>query len=283
MRRLGVHTSIAGSLSYSLERAHALGCNTMQIFSHNPRRWATRAIPEEEIRKFKALREKLSITPVYIHSSYLINMASKDNLLRKKSISMLITEMSRADALGADFVILHTGSASGDDDRISRKRSIDALKEVAEGGRWKAGLLIENTAGERGDISSHVPHLAEILDGVHGSLIAGICLDTCHAYSAGYDLKDERGIEMIAEEIATYLPTNTVQLIHLNDSKGEKGCGVDRHEHIGLGTIGLRGLRQFITSSAFRKVPLVLETPKHHEADDARNLQTVRKMLRLER
>jgi deoxyribonuclease-4 len=283
MRRLGVHTSIAGRISYSLERAHALGCNTMQIFSHNPRGWATQEIPEEEIRSFKSLRQKLDISPVYIHSSYLINMASKDEALRKKSVAMLITEMNRADALEADFVILHTGSASGDDDSISRKRAVAALNEVAQAGRWKAGLLIENTAGERGDISSRIPDLAEILHGVGGSLIAGICFDTCHAYSAGYDLKDKRGIRIIAAEIENSMRMGSVRLIHLNDSKREKGSGVDRHEHIGLGKIGLDGLRQFITSSGFHEIPLVLETPKQQESDDARNLRAVRKMLRLKR
>jgi deoxyribonuclease-4 len=283
MRRLGVHTSIAGRISYSLERAHALGCNTMQIFSHNPRGWATQEIPEEEIRSFKSLRQKLDISPVYIHSSYLINMASKDEALRKKSVAMLITEMNRADALEADFVILHTGSASGDDDSISRKRAVAALNEVAQAGQWKAGLLIENTAGERGDISSRIPDLAEILHGVGGSLIAGICFDTCHAYSAGYDLKDKRGIRIIAAEIENSMRMGSVRLIHLNDSKREKGSGVDRHEHIGLGKIGLDGLRQFITSSGFQEIPLVLETPKQQESDDARNLRAVRKMLRLKR
>jgi deoxyribonuclease IV len=283
MRRLGVHTSIAGGLSCSLKRAHALGCNTLQIFSHNPRGWATKEIPRDEIANFRILRQKLDISPVYIHTSYLINMASKDGTLRKRSIAMLITEMDRADALGADFVILHTGSASGDDDRLSRKRSIAALNEVAHAGMWKAGLLIENTAGERGDITSRIPDLADVLDGVQGSLIAGICFDTCHAFAAGYDMRVERGIRMIADEIETYSAMRDVKLIHLNDSKREKSSGVDRHEHIGLGKIGLAGLRQFITSSEFSLIPLILETPKQQESDDSRNLRTVRKMLRLKR
>jgi deoxyribonuclease IV len=283
MRRLGVHTSIAGGLSYSLKRAHELGCNTMQIFSHNPRGWATKEIPEDEIASFRKLRQKLDISPVYIHTSYLINMASKDGTLRKRSIAMLITEMDRADALGVDFVILHTGSASGDDDHLSRKRSIAALNEVAQAGMWKAGLLIENTAGKRGDISSQIPDLAEILDGVRGSLISGICFDTCHAFAAGYDMRDDRGIRMIADEIEAHIAMQYVKLIHLNDSKREKNSGVDRHEHIGLGKIGLTGLRQFITSIKFSIIPLILETPKQEESDDARNLRTVWKMLRLKR
>jgi len=283
MRRLGVHTSIAGGLSLSLERAHALGCNTMQIFSHNPRGWTIKEIPEEESARFKTLRQRLDISPVYIHTSYLINMASKDSILRRKSIAMLREEMNRADALGADFVILHTGSASGDDDCLSRQRAIAAVNEVAQTGTWQAGLLIENTAGERGDISSKIPDLSEILNGVYGSLISGICFDTCHAFSAGYDMRDDEGIQKIVREIETHITMQKVKLIHLNDSKGERGSGIDRHEHIGIGKIGVAGLQQLIHSRPFCTVPVILETPKKQESDDPRNLRTVRKMLRLKR
>lgn len=283
MRRLGVHTSIAGGLSLSLERAHALGCNTMQIFSHNPRGWTIKEISEEESARFKTLRQRLDISPVYIHTSYLINMASKDSILRRKSIAMLREEMNRADALGADFVILHTGSASGGDDCLSRQRAIAAVNEVAQTGTWQAGLLIENTAGERGDISSKITDLAEILNGVYGSLISGICFDTCHAFSAGYDMSDDEGIQKIVREIETPITMQKVKLIHLNDSKGERGSGIDRHEHIGLGKIGVAGLQQLIHSRPFCNVPVILETPKKQESDDPRNLRTVRKMLRLKR
>ena len=283
MRRLGVHTSIAGGLSLSLERAHALGCNTMQIFSHNPRGWTIKEIPEEESARFKTLRQRLDISPVYIHTSYLINMASKDSILRSKSIAMLREEMNRADALGADFVILHTGSASGDDDCLSRQRAIAAVNEVAQTGTWQAGLLIENTAGEREDISSKITDLAEILNGVYGSLISGICFDTCHAFSAGYDMRDDEGIQKIVREIETHITMQKVKLIHLNDSKGERGSGIDRHEHIGLGKIGVAGLQQLIHSRPFCNVPVILETPKKQESDDPKNLRTVRKMLRLKR
>ena len=132
MRRLGVHTSIAGGLHLSLERAHALGCTTLQIFSHNPRGWAVKAIPEEAAFRFKALRAEFDISPVVIHTSYLINLASRDSMLLKKSLDLLVTEMDRADTIGADYVILHTGSASGDDERVARQ----------EGGRctkWHCG------------------------------------------------------------------------------------------------------------------------------------------------
>jgi deoxyribonuclease IV len=279
MRRLGVHTSIAGGLHLSLERAHALGCDTMQIFSHNPRGWYVKPLSEEDISRFRSLRTQFNISPVYIHTSYLINMASKDTLLRKKSVDLLSVELDRADAIGADYVILHAGSASGDDGHIARHRAVDALKAVARVKKWKAGLLIENTAGERGDISSGIMDLAEIVHGVAGPLIAGVCIDTCHAFAAGYDIGTGKGVDRIADELEEYIGIDNVKLVHINDSKGAAGSGLDRHEHIGYGKIGVKGLKIFINNPAFKDVPLVLETPKKKETDDPANIDRVRKMM----
>jgi deoxyribonuclease-4 len=210
-------------------------------------------------------------------------MASKDIVLRKKSIDLLVTEMNRADAVGADYVILHTGSAALDDERVARERATDALNQVSKMGNWQAGLLIENTAGERGDISSRITDLAEIMNGVREPLISGVCFDTCHAYAAGYDLRDELGIRDLSQEIEKHTGTNKIKLIHLNDSKGDIGSHVDRHEHIGLGRIGRKGLSQLINCKPLRDIPLILETPKKKEADDAMNLENVRKMIRMKR
>lgn len=280
MRRIGVHTSIAGGLHHSLERAKALGCNTLQIFSHNPRGWAVKSISGEEVMRFQSLRSHLHMTPLYIHTSYLINIASGNRDVRKRSLDLLAIEMDRADAIGAEYVILHPGSASGDDERVARKRAIAALKEVAMLSRWKAGLLIENTAGERGDISSRMVDLSDLLDAVKGSLIAGICIDTCHAFAAGYDIGREKGVQHISGEIEKYIGHDKVKLVHLNDSKGDLGSGVDRHEHIGRGKIGARGLSQFLNYVPFRGIPLILETPKKREIDDYENLKKVRQMIR---
>jgi len=287
MRRLGVHTSIAGGVHLSLERAHVLGCTTVQIFSHNPRGWAVKQILEEEAGKFQFLRKKYNISPVYIHTSYLINMASWDRRLRKQSIDLLVIEMDRADILGADFVILHTGSASGRDSVLSRKRAIDALYEVSQRGKWRARLLIENTAGERGDIASDIVNLSEILNGVKDTFIgvkdtfiSGICIDTCHAFAAGYHIGEHKGIQRFSRDIKKYIGLGKVKLIHLNDSKGDMGTGIDRHEHIGLGKIGKEGLKRFIQYSSFKDIPLILETPKKRESDDVRNLKIVRRMIK---
>ena len=200
--------------------------------------------------------------------------------MRKRSIDLLVIEMERADAIGADYVILHPGSALGADRDLSMRRAIDALNKVAKKGQWKAGLLIENTAGERGDVSSTIGDLSEIMNGVRGTLIAGVCIDTCHAFVAGYNISNNKGIEKISEEIRAYIGFGKVKLIHLNDSKGDVGAGIDRHEHVGLGQIGTAGLKRFINYTPFRAVPLILETPKKRESDDYENLRKVKWMIR---
>ncbi len=280
IRRIGVHTSIAGGLRLSLERARSLRCNTLQIFSHNPRRWALKPISKEEASMFKSLRLKLNITPLYIHASYLINIAARDRDLQKNSIALLVTEMDRADILGAEYVVLHPGSASGVDKRSAREQAIDALREVASMGHWRAGLLIENTAGEKGDISSKMANLSDIMSDVKESLIAGVCIDTCHAFAAGYDIGTEEGIQNISVEIEKYIGLDHVKLFHLNDSKELLGSGIDRHEHIGLGKIGTQGFRLFLHYVPFMSIPLILETPKKSETDDPQNLKRVRRLVR---
>lgn len=278
-RRLGVHTSIAGGIHLALERAKELGCTTMQIFSHNPRQWYAGSFPEESVRQFRKLREMYNIHPLFVHTSYLINLAAVNSDILDKSIALLAQEMDLADSLGADYVVLHTGSASQDDARHARRRAVESLQEVSKRGEWTSRLLLENTAGERGDISSRMEDLAEIIKGADTPLIGGICIDTCHAFAAGYEISTEAGLSTLISEIEHHLGLEAVRLIHLNDSK--KGCNahVDRHEHIGEGAIGREGLARFVNHPAFREVPFILETPKKSEEDDPRNLKTVRAFL----
>ncbi len=278
-RRLGVHTSIAGGVHLSIERAKELGCNTVQIFSHNPRQWLVKEIPADSISRFKKLRKTYDISPVFIHTSYLINLAASDNSILEKSINLMIQEMDIADLLDADYVILHTGSASRDSEEIGRKRAIEALKRVVREKNWRTKLLLENTAGERGDISSHIKDIAEIIDRTGSPLIGGVVIDTCHAFAAGYDIKHKNGLSSLVKEIETYIGLDNVRLIHLNDSKKGHNSRVDRHEHIGRGGIGKEGLKKFINHPAFKDIPLILETPKNNEEDDLRNLKIVRSLL----
>ena len=279
-RKIGVHTSIAGGLHMSLERTRELGCNTMQIFSHNPRGWAVKKKGTVEISGFIETRQKYIISPVFIHASYLINLASGNPSLAAKSMDMIFFEMDIADSIGAEYVVLHTGSASGEDAGTARKRAIACLSDIVKKGQWQAGLLLENTAGERGDITSRIKEIAEIIEKVPGQLIAGICIDTCHAFSAGYDIGDDDGIELLSDEIIKYIGIGKIKLLHLNDAKGTLGAGLDRHEHIGQGNIGIRGFRNFLDHQVFSDIPMILETPKKKPGDDLANLEIVSKLVR---
>lgn len=279
MRRFGVHASIAGGLEKSLERAHALGCTTLQIFSHSPRGWAVQERGEEEFHAFRTLREEYGLSPVFIHTSYLINLASRDSKLLEKSVEMVAFELTIADAIGAEYVVLHTGSAADDAPAAARRRAIRALGEIRARGAWESRILLENTAGERGDITSTVDDLAEIMSAAEGGLIGGVCIDTCHAFAAGHDLRSDEGIAAFAGRIELLVGLDRVRMVHLNDSKGDLGDGIDRHEHIGRGRIGLQGLGRFLAHPGFARIPLILETPKKTDADDRRNLKTLRRLI----
>ena len=281
MRRLGVHTSIANGIHLSLKRAKALCCSTVQIFSHNPRIWATKKISNEEIESFRKLKRVLDIKPVFIHSSYLINLASPDGEIRKKSIELLSHELRTVHLLGADYIVLHPGKAVGRDIKEAIGRASEALSSSYENTDGGVGILLENTAGQKGDISSTIPLISEIIENTPPGYVQGLCLDTCHAYAAGYDITKMEGLEKLKGEIIKYISPLKVELIHLNDSKKGFASGVDRHEHIGEGSIGLPGLKQFLSFPFFNTVPLILETPKKSDDDDWKNLDRVRKMLGL--
>jgi len=263
----------------SLERARELGCSTMQIFSHNPRGWFVRGKETEEIKRFIETRRKYDISPVFIHASYLINLSSANRELALKSQEMILHELDVADSLEADYVVLHPGSASGDPQEKARERAITSLSEIARKRVWGAGLLLENTAGARGDISSRIEEIAEILNNVPGKLISGICIDTCHAFAAGYDIARGGGIKLFSDEVIRHIGKENLKLLHLNDAKGSLGSGLDRHQHLGEGKIGISGFRSFLHDPVFSAAPAILETPKKAHNDDIRNLATLNKLL----
>lgn len=277
MQRIGVHTSIAGGMDLAIERAKALGCTTLQIFSHNPRSWAKPEISAESIHRFMKLRELYDMNPLFVHCSYLINIASVDGNIRRHSREMLLWELKTAETIKADYLILHPGSSSINTSR-GRKLAIEILKDIGEFRSWNTKLLLENTAGEKGDISSTIDELAELLEACD-SLAGGICLDTCHAFQAGYDLRTEEGIISLSESIKRKIGLHRIKVIHLNDSKRDFAAHVDRHEHIGRGKIGERGFKNFLHTPAFKGIPIILETPKKSDRDDMRNLRKVLKIL----
>lgn len=279
MRRLGVHVSIAGGVHLAVERAKELNCSVMQIFSHNPRGWGFNDINRDEAAQFIRLSEESDIS-TFIHSSYLINLASPDSETRRKSIDLLSYELRMADLLGSGHVVLHPGKMVGQEFNIALKKTKDALLKVYEKADYRSGILIENTAGQKGDISSSIQMIADIIEGSPSGFIKGICFDTCHGFAAGYDITQDEGLLRIEKEMIKYLSPLKVELIHLNDAKKGLFSNLDRHEHIGEGAIGIDGFRRFLSFPLFKDSPLVLETPKKEDGDDVRNLKVVRKILK---
>ncbi|MBF0565318.1 MAG: deoxyribonuclease IV [Nitrospirae bacterium] len=285
---LGVHTSIAGGLHLSVERAERLGCTTIQIFSHSPRNRHVEDIPYEEAARFIELRKVSGIAPLFVHASYLINLASASDDVWEKSITLLTREMELADVIGADYLVLHPGSvASGQGEAYGR--IIGALKRIGQrpgsGGQWKSTILLENMAGDKDGLLSSFSGLAGIIEqiggiktpgAIGGSVVGGICLDTCHAFVSGYDLSTAHGLAELTDEIGACMGPTAVRLVHLNDSKKECASKVDRHEHIGAGKIGETGLKRLVNHPAFADIPLILETPKKEPDDDSGNLARVR-------
>lgn len=284
MLRLGVHVSIAGGIYKAIERANFLGCTTMQIFSHNPRGWSFKELKNDDIKAFKTLREKTDIKPLVIHTSYLINLCSHDEELYRKSKEAFLAEIERANLLGADYLVTHLGSTGQSGEREGIKRVVEALKDFSK--RWRkisgysqAKVLLENTAGERGEIGYSVEQISEIFHEAEDGLTAGICLDTCHAFSAGYDFSMSGGIGKFINIFDRTIGLDYLKVIHLNDSKRPLGSRVDRHEDIGKGKIGIKGFRELLNHPKIKNIPLILETPKKSEEDDIRNLRMVRKLL----
>lgn len=281
--RLGVHVSIAGKFSLAAERAISLGCTAMQIFSRSPRAWASPALAPEEIRRFKRLRADAAIEPLAVHASYLINLASADPSLRRRSVHALASELDRAAEIGAEYLVVHVGSASGRPVDEGIREVAVSLRETRRSIPHSVTLLLENTAGERGDIGSRLEEIGEILRRVEGNGRIGVCLDTCHLFAAGYDIRNESGVRKLSKAIRETIGFDRVGLIHLNDSKKGLGCRVDRHEHIGKGKIGLKGFRALVRHSRLGRIPLILETPKDSDGADRVNLKTVRSLKAKER
>jgi len=276
---IGFHVSIAGGLPLAVKRAVELGCGTMQIFSHSPRTWKLDDIPVQAAAEFRAAREEAGIAPLFVHTSYLINLASQDPALYKRSIDALRTEMLRADLIDAEYVVTHLGvcSSCGHEDGV--RLVAEALALATDGLRTKTRLLLENTSGERGDIGYAFEDIAAIIT-MSGVDSLGVTVDTCHSYGAGYDIKSRKGLDGVVSLIERTFGLERVKLIHLNDSKGALGRRRDRHEHIGKGELGRQAFRNILNHPKLRDVPFIMETPKDSPDVDMVNMAVVRKLMR---
>ena len=279
---LGVHVSGAGKIYQALDIAHGLGCNTMQIFSRSPQTWRRgAALASGDIHEFNLRRKKFKINPVFIHISYLINLASPDARLYNGSIQAYIEDIQEAEKLGADYIVTHMGSHKETSEDAGIKRLVAALNKILEKTKdSKVGILLENTSGAGSWLGYRFYHQQKILKGLKEKTRVGLCLDTAHAYLAGYNLETKVGLDKMIAEIEKMVGIKLIKLIHLNDAAGELGCHHDRHDHIGHGHIGLEGMKRIINHPELKNIPLILETPKTNPDSDKQNLALVRKLRR---
>ena len=278
MIRLGVHLSIGKGLAGTIERAQALGCDGFQIFVANPRGWARKPMAEAEIDQFKSKRKGSQLWPVVVHLAYLPNPASDDPELYEKSVFTLAEEFRRANLLEADFLVFHPGKNKARQSGINR--IIRAVNLVLSQVTGPTLMLFENQAGAGGEIAGGFEELSELIAGVDNHDRIGICFDTCHAFAAGYDLRNREGWEETLRDFDRLIGMEKLKLFHLNDAMGELGSHLDRHQHIGSGKIGLEGFGYLVNHPQLNKLPGILETPQESEEDDLRNLATLRKLYR---
>jgi len=277
---LGVHVSGAGKIYEALDRAHGLGCDTMQIFTRSPQAWRNGVkLGPGDIEEFKLRRKKFKINPVFIHISYLINLASPDARLYNGSIRAYIDDIKEADKLGADFIVTHMGSHKQTSEDAGIKRLIAALNKIIDQTRGSpVKILLENTSGSGSWIGYRFYHHQKILAGINDKTRIGLCLDTAHAYLAGYDLATVSGLTAMLNEIEEMAGIKQIKLIHLNDAAGALGSHRDHHDHIGKGSIGLEAMRRIINHPKLKKIPMILETPKSTPESDRDNLTLVRRL-----
>jgi deoxyribonuclease-4 len=278
--RLGVHISGVHKIYEAFKKAHGLGCNTMQIFSRNPQQWRQSYLEQDEIKEFNKRKKDFKIHPVFIHIPYLINLASPNPRLYEASIEAYIEDILEAHLLGADYIVTHMGSHKETSEEAGLERLTQALNTIiAKTKAAKVGILLENTSGSGSWLGYKFIHHKIILDGIKNKERIGLCIDTAHAYLAGYNIAIKEGLEQMISEIANLVGINLIKLVHLNDAKGKLGSHHDRHDHIGKGHIGLEGLRRFVNHKAFKNVPFILETPKDNIDADRHNLKITRKLF----
>jgi deoxyribonuclease-4 len=279
---LGAHMSIAGGLHHALWRGQAVACGAVQIFLKNQLQWSAKPYAEAEVREFKAAWRATGMRRVFAHASYLINLAAPTPDEWRRAVSAFHDELARAEALGLDFVVIHPGSHRGDGVDSGIRRIGAALDEVIARTRgYRVMVLLENTAGAGGTIGRSFEELAAILNAVRDADRIGVCLDTCHLFAAGYDIRSIGGYGAAMERCRRLLGLRTVKAFHLNDAKQPLGSGLDRHEKIGRGRLGLRPFRWLVNDPRFRRVPMVLETPKDPEPKaDREALALLRKLRR---
>ncbi len=273
---LGKHVSIAGGIDKAPARAEKLGCNSLQIFAKNPRGWRGRQLSAKEVEKVKKVMADLGMYSLVVHDTYLINLATPKDKLWEKSINGLIDDYTRAGRIGAEYLVVHPGSHTGAGLESGTKRIAEGLNLVLEQVDNNTTILLENVAGAGTSIGSKFKEIHDIIEKVEELDRLGLCLDTCHAYAAGYDLSSRAGIDEMLIDLDENLDLDYLRVIHINDSKHPLNSNKDEHAHIGEGYIGLKGFKELINHPRLRDLVYILETPPFEGKD--RDVETILKL-----
>ncbi|MHA2272434.1 MAG: deoxyribonuclease IV [Candidatus Hodarchaeales archaeon] len=277
--RFGFHVSIAGSLAKAVDRAVQKECETIQIFTRSPRMWRVKDLDEKNVFSFKKRLKEEKISPIFSHMPYLPNLAAPDDDTYKKSVEAFELEMVRAAQLEIPYVVTHLGSHKGKGRKFGINRTVAAIQRALEVDS-KATILLENTSGRKNTIGARFEDIAEIIEKCDSDNRLGVCYDTAHGFSAGYDIRNAKVTAKTFQELDATIGLDRLKLIHANDTHGEFKSGKDHHEHIGKGFISEEGFRSLLRHEPLRNLPVILETPqeKNKLEDDLRNIRFLRSL-----
>jgi deoxyribonuclease IV len=278
-KRIGVHVGTAGGTWTAVERAVAAGANTFQIFSSSPRQWKAAAVKPEDAKKMLDLRAKHDVGPVSVHASYLINLCSQTESVRVNGVAAFRGEVERALALGAEYLVLHPGSWKGLTREEGLRLAAESIEKAIDGVPWQGKdfkILIENTAGAEFSLGGKLEQVAELVERLKACAPVGVCLDTCHVHVAGYDIVSPDGYVETMLLVQDTVGFDAVKVWHCNDAKAAMGSKLDRHEHIGEGTIGAEVFRRLLHDERFAHAAFIAETPVDAPGDEARNVGVLR-------
>ena len=277
--QIGCHVSISGSIDKSVDNAVERECTAFQIFTRNPRGWHAKELTDEDVENFKnKLKDsKIDRFATCAHMPYLPNLSSPKSDGYEKSVNSLIEEVERCGKLGIPYLVTHLGSHLGTGENNGMKRLVEALNKAGSV-KNDVMILLENTAGQKNSVGADFAQLGEIFKKLKPSKKFGVCFDTCHAFVSGYDLRSEKDVKKTFDEFEKYVGMKNLKILHLNDAKGEIGCNLDRHYHIGLGNIGEKGMAAIIKFIVKKKIPIILETPIDDTRDDFENIRIVKEL-----
>ena len=277
--QIGLHVSISGSIANAVTNAVERECSAFQIFTGNPRGWYSKDLTNEDITNYRKNLNEYDIDrfATVAHMPYLPNLSTPDITRYEKSIKAMTREIERCDKIGIPYLVTHLGSHKGSGEEGGIQRLTTALTDVAKT-KKDVTILLENTAGQKNSVGSDFTQLAEIFFRLEPADRFGICIDTCHAFAAGYDLRNEKNVKETFEKFDKEIGLKHLKILHLNDSKGELGSNLDRHDHIGLGQIGSAGLSKVIKLMNRNNIPIILETPIDERRDEFEDIGTAKEL-----